>query len=74
VWGAPVTNESSYSFYDVAEQFHTLSEQLKTTTNPAKRQDLLRQFRILLEQADRLSTRNHSMAKSLSASEEPEGR
>jgi hypothetical protein len=67
VLGAPVTNESSYSFYDV-------SEQLKTTTNAAERQDLLRQFRILLDQADRLSARNHSMAKSLAASEEPECR
>ena len=52
MWGAPVTNKSSYSFYDVAAQFHTLSEQLKTTTNAAERQDLLRQFRILLDQAD----------------------
>ena len=57
--GALVTNESSYSFYDVVAQFHALSEQLKTTTNPAKRQDLLKQFRILLDQAERLSARNH---------------
>jgi hypothetical protein len=66
VWGAPVTNESSSSssFHDVVAQFHTLSEQLKTTTNAAERQDLLRQFRILLDQADRISVQKHSMAKS----------
>ena len=53
VLGAPVINESSYSFYDVVAQFNTLSEQLKTTTNAAERQVVTicgesRKFRIRL--------------------------
>jgi len=59
-----MNESSSSSFHDVVAQFHTLSEQLKTTTTAAERQDLLRQFRILLDQADRISVQNHSMAKS----------
>jgi hypothetical protein len=69
-----MNESSSSSFHDVVAQFHTLSEQLKTTTNAAERQDLLRQFRILLDQADRISVQNHSMAKSFAASKEPKCR
>ena len=53
----PMPKESDSNFHDIAAQFRTLSEQLKTTTSSAERQDLLKQFRMLLDHADKLSAR-----------------
>ena len=52
-----MANETDPRFRELAAQFRALSEQLKTTTSPSERQDLLRQFRILLDRADRLTAR-----------------
>jgi hypothetical protein len=52
-----MVNESDPKFRELAAQFRALSEQLRTTSSPSERQDLLRQFRILLDHADRLTAR-----------------
>jgi hypothetical protein len=50
--------ESPLSFHEVAARLHALAEQLKRTTDAAERQVLLKQFRILLDQAEKGSRGN----------------
>jgi hypothetical protein len=45
--------ESPLSFHEVAARLQELAEQLKRTTDAAERQVLLKQFRILLDQAEK---------------------
>lgn len=39
---------------EIAEQFGSLSKELKECTDPGRRRELLRQFRTLLGEADRI--------------------
>jgi hypothetical protein len=45
--------ESPLSFHEAAARLQALAEQLKRTTDAAERQVLLKQFRILLDQAEK---------------------
>jgi hypothetical protein len=52
-----MSNESDSSFHEIAAKFRALSERLKTTMSARERQDLLKQFRVLLDRADKMTAR-----------------
>ena len=45
---------SHVPFSEIAEKFGTLSEELKNSRDPARRLELLKEFRALLAEADRI--------------------
>jgi len=51
-----ITPDSSDTpFREIAEKFGTLSKELKSCTDPARRIDLLKEFRAVLAEADRIA-------------------
>jgi len=45
---------SDTPFREIAEKFGSLSKELKVCTDPARRMDLLKEFRAVLAEADRI--------------------
>jgi len=54
VRGAPYMTEIQPTIHEIAAQLKSLSEKLKNTLNQEDRHILLKEFRMLLDQADQL--------------------